>query len=288
MDIAGGILPTPGARHAPSQLAWADAAAWEGGGLRREVFFFRSRGTELYGSLFAATEPSRPFGLVACGSWGVDADRSDPLVRSVALTMAKLGGAGLVFHYPGYGDSFGDLAEVDLDDLRDAACDAVAEAERRRPGLRWILAGFMFGASVACLARRRVDNEAPLLLVQPELRPGAYFRWLAQTSQPLAPGPSPKQMMEAGNAPGVAYGYPVPRRIVGLADEADEAVAAAVADFVGEGVVIRHAEPQPKGPLLERFRSVEVAGVWRFGAQSHPELTRAAAEWLDLRTRDGT
>lgn len=265
---------------------WADADARADDGLRREVFFFRSRGVELYGSLFAAAERTRPYGVVTCQSWGTDADRSDPLLRSVALAMAKLGGAGMVFHYPGFGDSFGNLGALTLADLGEAARDAVAEAARRCPGLSWIFAGFMLGASVAALAQPEADVER-LLLVQPALRPGTYFRQLAGRTEPLAPGPSPRAMMTAGTTPGMAYGYPIPHRIAADPAQADLAVAAALAAFEGEGAILRHEEPPEDDPAPARFERLSVPGRWRFGSQNHPRLAAACSDWLERRTRSG-
>jgi hypothetical protein len=262
---------------------WADAGAWAGDGLRREVFFFRSGGEQLYGSLYAAADLFRPFGVVACGSWGIEADRSDPLVRSVALAMARLGGAGLVFHYPGYGDSFGDLDAVGLEDLSDAACDAVEQASQRLPGIAWAFAGFMLGASVACIAQQRAAVEA-LLLVQPALRPGAYFRRLADRPRPLALGAPGREMMEAGVVPGMAYGYPIPRRIVEHAGEADGAVSRALAEFDGEGTVVAHPTPKEPDHVPQRFQRIDVPGGWRFGSRNHPELAAATTNWLDQYT----
>lgn len=284
MEAGGGVLAGSVARPAER---WADAGVWVGDGLRREVFFLDSAGVRLYGSLYRAVERSHSTGLVICGSWGVEADRSDPLVRAVALAMARLGGASLVFHYPGYGDSFGDLAGLDLDDLAGAGGDAVAEAARRCPEIdTWILAGLMFGASVACLARRRVA-PGPLLLVQPALRPGTYLGRLAKSSRPLAPGPASAARMEVGTAPGMAYGYPIPARIAEHAAAADAAVAAALTAFDGDGAVIRHAEPQDPDFAPERFERVEVPGAWRFGSQNHPRLGAAAASWLEQRVGGG-
>lgn len=280
MEAEGGIAQ---ARVLDRSSPWADAAGWTGDGLRREVFFFCSRGVELYGSLYVAAEPSRPVGVVACGSWGVEADRTDPLVRSAALSMARLGGAGLVFHYPGYGDSFGDLAELSLADLGEVTCDAVEEASRRCPGIAWALAGFMLGASVACLAHRQAAVER-LLLIQPALQPGVYFQRLAKRRLPLAPGPSPREMLQSGGTPGLAYGYPVPRRIVEQAEEADAAVRSALCAFAGEGAVIRHAKPEEADLVPERFEQVVVPGAWRFGSQNNPRLATATADWLDRRT----
>lgn len=264
---------------------WSDASVWTGDGLRREVFFFPSGGELLYGSLFASAEPSRPFGVVVCNSWGVEADRCDPLQRAIALAMARLGGAGMVFHCPGYGDSHGDLAGVGLADLAEAAADAVAEASRRCPGLTWILAGIALGASVAVLARRRAGSSQ-LLLIQPEFCPGTYFRRLAGGRRRLASGPASLGMRKAGADSGMAYGYPVPRRIAGSPEAADRTVACAVADFAGDATVVRHAKPAPAGPTLDRFPLVSVPGAWRFGSRNNPRLAVAAIEWLDLRTRD--
>lgn len=258
---------------------WSAASCWEGEGLRREVFFFGSGGTELYGSLYAAVEPSRPFGLVACASWGVEADRCDPLLRSAALSAARLGGAGLVFHYPGYGDSFGDPAAVGLADLGRAACDAVAEASRRRPKLSWTLAGLAFGASVASLAQARAAVES-LLLIQPALRPSAYFEQLSRGPRRLKAGFSAGEEIAIGTTPGIAFGYPVPSRIARSGEGADRAVLAALAAFDGDGAVIRHRSLQEDEPVPPGFERVEVPGAWRFGAQNHRQLAGAVAEWL--------
>jgi len=277
------IIARLGARRSFSGQGWERDAIWLGNGMRREVFFFESGGVLLYGSLFSAAEISRPLGVVACSSWGVEADRSDPLVRSAALAMARLGGAGMVFHYPGYGDSFGDLVGAELSRLGEAAADAVAEARRRCPGLSWLLAGFMFGASVALAALRPAAVDR-LLLVQPALRPGAYFERLARRSQPLAPGPSPKQMMEVGTTPGMAYGYPVAERILERGIEADATVAAALEAFAGKGAVIRHAVPDGDESLPDHFEQVVVDGAWRFGSQNNPRLGGAVSDWLDRRT----
>jgi alpha/beta superfamily hydrolase len=258
---------------------WDEYGTWVGEDLRREVFFFRSGDTELYGSLYAAAELSSPVGVVACGSWGTEADRTDALLRKVVVEAARLGGAGLVFHYPGYGDSYGDLADVEMADLSRAASRAVEEATSRCRDLTWLLAGFMFGASVASLAHRSAGVEQ-LLLVQPDLRPGRYFERLAKTRRPLAPGPSPRQMMEVGTASGMAYGYPVPARILESGRAVDATVSDALEDFHGHGAVVRHPGDEPDH-APPRFERVEVPGAWRFGSQNNPRLAQAAVAWLE-------
>lgn len=254
---------------------WSDASTWAGEGLQREVFFFSSGGTQLYGSLYAAAEPTRPYGVLACSSWGVEADRSDPLVRSVVLAMARLGGAGMVFHYPGYGDSYGDLSSLCLGDLTAAAEDAVAEASRRRPGTSWILAGFMFGAAVAACARAGL-GRGDLLLVQPASRPGSYFQWLGDYRK--------RQPLRQVSTDGMAYGYPLPKRMLERAAELDATAEAALATPTGAGAVVRYAKPDEDGSIPASFERVVAPGNWRFGATLDPGLVEATTGWLERRT----
>ena len=256
---------------------WEDAGTWTGDGIRREVFFFDSGGTQLYGSLYSALEPSRSVGVLACSSWGVEADRSDPLVRSVALAAARGGGAAMVFHYPGYGDSYGDLASVAMSDLIDAVVHAHEEASRRRPHIEWLLAGYMFGAGVACMAQARVDSSG-LLLVQPALRPGGYLKWLADHGR--------RKPLRFAISEGMAYGYPLPSAILRRAAEIDAAAEEAIAALDVEATVIRHVRPAEQDALPEDFDLVEVEGNWRFGATLHPELVEGAAVWMDRRARE--
>lgn len=260
-------------------VGWDDACVWEGSGLRREVFFFRSQEHQLYGSLYAASPPAIGPGFVACASWGTEADRSDAMVRAIALAAARRGGAALVFHYPGYADSHGDLANVAVEDLVAAAVDAVGEARRRLPGVDWGLAGFVFGAGIALLAQRLAAVRR-LLLVQPALRPGGYLRRLAAN---VARSP-----LKHGRAEGMAYGYPLPPRILDRAEEVDAWADAALAAFEGEATVLHQpGEPLQLGETLPAsFERIAVDGTWRFGARAHPELTAAAVEWLDRLARE--
>jgi hypothetical protein len=253
---------------------WADAATWTGEGLHREVFFFRSRGERLYGSLCRAPSPSRRDGIVICPSWGVEADRSNQLMHGLAFAMAKLGGAAFVFHYPGYGDSEGDLTASSMESLAAAATDALGEAERRMPDRDWTLAGFTLGASVACLVQRG-KPACNLLLLQPELRPGAYFSEIARKAQRSAFGKDLERL---------AFGYPAPPAILDRAAEADEAVAAALAEFDGEGFSAHYGSPELPDLLPERFERVSIAGTWRFGSRRQPGLQRAAVEFLRARS----
>lgn len=253
---------------------WDDAAAWAGEGLCREVFFFGPPGARLYGSLYAAKEPSRGEGVVVCSSWGYEADRTERLAHRIALAAARAGGAGMVFHYPGYGDSHGaSLATATLGSLAEAGAAAIEEAARRRAGLAWFPAGLMVGASVAVLAQRLCEQAAErLLLVQPALSPSAYFAALEHSARRVTLGP--------GRIREMSFAYPLPRPILDAGAAADAPVSEALAGFRGEGAVVRHADPPAEATLPERFEERVVAGTWRFATQDSPALERAVGEWL--------
>jgi hypothetical protein len=256
---------------------WSQAARWTGDGLRREVFFFESGGVRLYGSLYAAAEPVRPVGVVVCPSWGNEADRGDRLAHGLACGMADLGGAGLVFDYPGYGDSEGDPAAVTMDALAVAASNACAAGAARFPDAAWIVAGLMFGASVACLGAARAAAGG-LLLVQPSLSPSAYLDRVQ--------GSARRSNLSGEIRERVAFGYALPRGLDEAGPELDASVAAALETFRGRGACVRYADTPKRDPDPEQLELVEAPGRWRFGAKAYPELAAAARGWLDRWTRD--
>jgi len=249
---------------------WGDIGTWIGEGLRREAFFFSSCGRRLYGSLYMSPRPAAG-GVAICNSWGFEANQANQTMHRTALAMARAGGAGLVFHYPGFGDSEGDLGEATMETLVAATADAVGEASRRLPGTRWTLVGLMLGAAVAALAAEPSGAERQLL-VQPALRPSRYFTRLERSARRAAI----RVPARAGNA----YGYPLPRRILAAGQAIDASVAAALAKFGGEGAVVRYAEPPLDDPAAERFEQILLPGTWRFGARQKPELARAVRKWL--------
>ncbi len=253
---------------------WDDAAAWSGGGLRREVFFFGAEPDQLYGSLYSAQSPSRPDGVVVCASWGYEADRTERLAHHVALSAARLGGAGFVFHYPGHGDSHGAfLGDATMESLARAGAAAIEEASRRRPEVAWFAGGLMIGAAIACLAQHLAPTAGKrLLLIQPALSPSVYFAGLAQSTQRVTLGP--------GRIRDMSFAYPLPKRILEAGPEADRPVREALAAFDGEGTVVRCATPVGDDPLLERFGEVTVEGAWRFGMKDCPSLEGGVVEWL--------
>jgi alpha/beta superfamily hydrolase len=255
---------------------WSDMAAWHGQGLCREVFYFGPAGERLYGSLYSAEAPSRPLGIVVCPSWGVEADRTERLSHGMALAMARTGGAGLVFHYPGHGDSQGDLRRATMDTLVAAAGAAVHEAARRRPDVTWFFAGLMLGASVACRAQEATEPANRLLLVQPALRPSEYFERLARSVREVT--------LSDGRVESIAYGYPLPAGLREAGPEEDALVARALARFDGDGAVVRCAKPPPDPAVPAQFEEVVASASWRFGVKDYPDLDAAVTGWLDRRT----
>lgn len=250
-------------------------ALWVDGGIRREAFFFGPADEPLYGALYASDPPSRRFGVVVCSSWGFEAARTDRLAHSIAFEMARLGGAGIVFHPPGYGDSHGDLGAATMQSLAGAAVAAVEEASRRLPGTEWILVGLMLGASIACLARQSTDVDR-LLLIQPALSPSEYFGYLARCAQQFVLRDGPVDF---------AFAFPLPRRLLDAGPENDRAVQAAVDAFDGEGMVVNYAEPDGDDPATREFVRVTVPGAWRFAAVEYSDLQAATLEHLDRATK---
>jgi hypothetical protein len=250
---------------------WGDTGSWVGDDLRREVFFFASGGEQLYGSIYAPAAPPTGAGVAICNSWGYEANQADQPMQRLALERARAGGVGLIFHYPGFGDSQGDLAAASMEALARAAVDAVEEGSRRLPGMRWTLAGLMLGASVAALAASPAAVDR-LLLIQPALRPSIYFARLERSAKRAAV----RVPARAGNA----YGYPVPRRILEGGATSDAAVAGALGEFGGEGVVVRYAEPAADEAVPAGFEDVVVPGTWRFGARQRADLALAAERWM--------
>jgi hypothetical protein len=250
---------------------WDEMGAWTGDGLRREAFFFRSGGTDLFGSLYAAEPLTSGLGVAICNSWGVEADQASRVVHPLALEVARGGGAGLIFHYPGFGDSGGAPEEATMEAMAGAAVAAVREGERRLPGSSWILAGLALGASVACMALEEARPEA-LLLAQPALRPSEYFGGLTGRARRVA-GLSP-------SGTDTLFGYPASEALLRSAARADEAVASALGRCEQPGAVVRYSSPEGTDEVPDRFERISIDGTWHFAARDNSKLGRGAAKWL--------
>ncbi|HET8862734.1 MAG TPA: hypothetical protein VFM94_05750 [Solirubrobacterales bacterium] len=251
---------------------WSDCGIWEGEGLRREVFFFRSGGVDLYGSLYAPASLEPRLGVLLCNSWGFEGDLASRLLYPLALSVAEAGGAAVVFHYPGFGDSDGDLGAVTMEVLAESAVDALRESARRQACGEWVLAGAMLGASVASIAAGGQSVARRLLLVQPALRPAKYFARLERASRRSSGGLASKERF--------AFGYPLTGAMLDSAARADDAVATALAGFHGDGAAVRHSAPSVIEGLPEGFAQVCAEGTWRFGTGKFTGLLDASARHL--------
>lgn len=256
---------------------WSDMEVWQGEGLRREVFFFPSQGVQLFGSVYATAAPAPPLGVLICNSWGYEGNLASRLVHPISIAMARAGGVAVNFHYPGFGDSEGEWEATTMESMASAAVDALGEASRRYPDTRWIVAGLMLGASVACLAVGAGASAGELMLIQPALCPGRYLARLRRVSKRPLGGPVP------GPAPGFAFGYPLSQAALDSATASDDAVEAALVAFDGQGAIIRYAKPAAIPGVPDCFEQVCAPGSWRFGSRDNPALAGAAADWLRQR-----
>lgn len=256
---------------------WDGIDSWSGGEIRREVFFFPCGGAELYGSLYAASPLRSGLGVAMCNSWGIEGDQTNRLMHPLAVRLAKAGGAGLVFHYPGVGDSGGNPEATTMEAMAEAALSATREGARRLPGSSWLLAGFMLGAAVACLALERVRPEA-LLMVQPSLSPSRYFERLQRRAKRIA------ALSRSGDE--TVFGYTLSEPLLASAAEADATVPAALAAFAGPGAIVRYSSPRLPEPAPQQLERIEVEGTWQFGSRDNAKLGAAAGEWLTRYMRD--
>jgi alpha-beta hydrolase superfamily lysophospholipase len=236
--------------------AWADASVWTGRGVRREAWFFDSRGERLFASLYAPADGRPTDGVVVCPSWGWEMVQQHELCHALALGLAHAGVEAIVYHPPGHGDSGGDPGRLTLDALIEAAVDAVSSADDRGPGLSWGLVGVRLGAAVAVLATVRRPAGA-LLLVQPSLDPAAFF------DEMLAAGRRGASIRQDGaDAPGarVVMGDPLPDALLASARDRDS--ARALAAFPGRALVVRCARPVPAA-VPEHVPTVTLPDAWR-------------------------
>jgi hypothetical protein len=226
------------------------------------VLFFRSGPDRLYASLYASDPPEAP-GVVICPSWGVDMIRGQNLAHAVARGLAESGGAGLVFHWPGHGDSGGLPETATMPRLGDAAVDALAAA-RGRIGGSWGLVGIGAGAHPATEAAAR-EGVPVLLLLQPAVDLAAHF--------------SRVQRAASGTSPGWALGHPLPEAVRSSAAAASD-LGEAMSRVRGRRGVIRYAAPEPE-PAPPGAEVLTVPGDWRReAARGHPRLAQAGLAWL--------
>ena len=251
---------------AHAQPSWSDSAEWSGDGIRRSVFYFGSPGSLLYGSMYAAEAPRSGLGAVICPSWGFEVASQQNLGHSLGLRLAGLGGAALVFHPPGHGDSEGDPEEVSMETLASAASEAVAEARARAPAWTWVLAGVRLGAAVAALAAEAAGADL-VLAIQPAFDPPVFLEELTRAARRTA--------LVGANASSLVFGHVLPQRLIDSCNRAD--IGAALAGMEDRRAVVRFERPAgvwiPGG-----FEDLVVHGEW--SPRDSEGLVGRASAWL--------
>jgi hypothetical protein len=241
-------------------------ASWADDGVRRQTLFFPSGEDRLYGSLYMAHRARS--GIVICPSWGFDAGFTNDLCHRLARLAAELGGAALVYHPPGHGDSTGDLEDVGMENLVCAARDAELAASAAAPDADWSFAGVRLGAHVAALADEGRDSDR-LLLIQPSFDAAAFTEQLFAAARRQA-------AVSSRDSRGV-FGHPLPELLRATAD--DDRLLHALQGFRGHGVAVRFRSPVGD-PLPARFAETILDGTWRWGADRDRQLLAAVAPYL--------
>ena len=252
---------------------WQEAGTWSGEGIRREAWFFSSGSDHLYASLYAAEEQQLDVGLVVCPSWGWELAHQLDLCHDLARSLARFGGAGLVYHPPGHGDSTGETESVTMERLVGAAVDAVAAAAARRREFAWRFAGIRLGAAVAIVAGQRLDHDL-VALIQPALNAHAYFQEALRTGRRASLG--------AGASDGAVFGHSVGEAILSSASEVD--VAGALRRFGGRGLVLKgESSPPSESASIAGLDTIMLSRPWRLHprARDRSELVGAALRWLE-------
>jgi len=251
-----------------SMAAWSDSAEWSGQGLRRSVFYFASRGNLLYGSMYEAEAPSIGLGLAISPSWGFEVTSQQNLAHALAIRIARLGGAALVFHPPGHGDSQGDPEELSMDALVAATTDAVAEGRARAPAFAWALAGVRLGAAVAALAAGRAGTDLALA-IQPAFDPMAFFGQLQLAAHRTA--------LVGGTTTSMVFGHALPQQLIDSANQAD--LGAALSSLEGTRAVVRFERPSDVC-IPDGFEDLVVRGEWSPRGIANGALVERASVWL--------
>jgi hypothetical protein len=237
-----------------------DSAVLTLDGMHREMAFVSSGPDRLYASLYAGSPPRLRNAFVIVPSWGVELGALQDLAHDLAAALARLGGACVLYHAPGHGDSTGDPSALTPSELVRAAVDVAGWARSRAGDWNWNFAGLRLGAAVAVMAATLTEElgahpDPVLLLVQPALDPATYLREV-ETAATRAGG------RDTG---GLLFGHPRPA--VQAWSQAADGIASGLAGFPGRiGAVVfdgaRH--PLPTGlPLPQRAERLPVDARWR-------------------------
>ncbi len=217
------------------------------GGIRRSVAFFPSGGDGLYGSIYESVDPAEIAPVVLSPSWGDYLVGTLQFGHELAILIAEAGGAALVYHPPGMGDSLGDPGRLTLGRLAEAAADAAAHMGEHT-GRQARMAGIRLGALAVGPAASRHGLDS-LLLIQPLLEPTVALASL--------------------------------RKAGATVESSAEHMAAAVAalDIPGSVTAVYYATPSPRAMPEAVERSV-VAGDWRHSQSRAEDLAPPILAWL--------
>ena len=249
---------------------WANLSLWQGNGVRRELFNFNSGKEQLYGSLYAAMDPSRDLRMVVCPGWGFDFFQMNDLMHALALGIARLGGAAVLLHPPGHGDSRGSIEDLTVDRNVAAALDAAGEAGGRIGGDTWDFGGIRIGAAVAALAADSVGGRL-LPLIDPVLDLPSHFEAITRRAKRLSLGRT--------DAPSL-FGHPLPKRA--MAELPARSPKEVVAEFGGLAAAIHFADDVVEHDLGDRVEHVQVPGKFSNPAKlgEQETLAEAALGWI--------
>jgi pimeloyl-ACP methyl ester carboxylesterase len=242
---------------------WSDAAVWEGGGLRREVCYLRSGEAEVFVSTWGPLT-SAAFALLVCPPWGFEGSTSADLQTGIAHEAARRGGLGVVFHYPGHGDSTGDERTATVETMVRAAVDTARAVSDRFAG-ELMLAGLRLGASVAVLAAADL-HPARVLVVDEELDPASYFSELARRAR--------RASLAYPGSKDLAFGVPLSDAVA----RSGQGAASALRALDCPVTALHHRDFAGRTPL--GHATVDADAQWLVRAP-HRQIVAAAARWLD-------
>ncbi len=201
--------------------------------------------------------------MLVCPSWGTEGRYSLEWCHGFARDVTSLGGRAVVVHWPGFEDSTGDPDDVSLASMIDACTDVAAHG--------WAMAGFGVGAAAVAVAAERLASPY-LVLVEPQLDPGAHFAALARSYRRVSLG-----QVDASRW---VFGAPVPD---GLRDDDGASVREALAARTAHGgptLVLRSRDGLASRPT-DGVTLVEVAGNGRGDRYlDRLPLRRLGEKWL--------
>jgi hypothetical protein len=230
---------------------WSEASKWDDETCHRESFRLSSGDDKLYASLYSSRPTTPKMGVVVLPHWGHDGRFLLEWCHALALGAARLGGCGLLVHWPGSEDSEGDPGRVTVDQLVQAVLSALCAGKERLPEVPWSVAGVRLGATVASIAAARAEAHK-VALVQPVLDPEPYFNGVERRARLV------RALTRGAPHPGWGFGEEVPSGLRGLS-----------AGLVRKGleglradVAVVHYRLPVLGPLPPNIRDITVRGKW--------------------------